>query len=180
MKKTFVIIIGTILFVFSMFFIFSLFNQHDYSDIFAVDAIYYEDGYVEVVFNDNTKKSNLVILEILGMKESYQKKFLSNSFVERIDFSSVPKYGWKSTPVTFVVDHGDFGKIGIKTEIADNPFPDDPPNFIRVEFYRYEFLEPGSEAIWKRTYLGSWLPPLSKDTPELKEFIVANGWEMFE
>jgi len=117
MKKTFAIIIGTILFVFSIFFVYSLFNQNDYSDVFAVDAIYYEEGYVEIIFNDNTKNSTSVILEILGMEESYQKKFVANSFIERIDFSSIPKYGWKSTPVTFVVDHGDFGKIGIKTEI---------------------------------------------------------------
>jgi len=123
MKKTFIIIIGTILFVFSIFFVYSLFNQNDYSDVFAVDAIYYEEGYVEIIFNDNTKNSTSVILEILGMKESYQKKFVTNSFVERIDFLSVPKYGWKSTPVTFVVDHEEFGKIGIKTEIHPHGDP---------------------------------------------------------
>jgi len=73
--------------------------------------------------------------------------------------------------------HNDPGTLSL---IADNPFPDEPPSYIRVEFYRYEFLEPGGDAVWKRTYLGSWLPPLSKETPELQQFIVANGWEMFE
>jgi len=129
MKKTLVIITGTILFVFSIFFVYSLFNQNDYSDVFVVDAIYYEEGYVEIIFNDNTKNSTLVILEILGMKESYQKKFVANSFVERIDFLSVPKYGWKSTPVTFVVDHEEFGKIGIKTEIHPHGDPIVKPIF---------------------------------------------------
>jgi len=66
MKKTLVIITGTILFVFSIFFVYSLFNQNDYSDVFVVDAIYYEEGYVEIIFNDNTKNSTSVILEILG------------------------------------------------------------------------------------------------------------------
>ena len=133
MKKTFGIIIGTILFVFSIFFVYSLFNQNDYSDVFAVDAIYYEEGYVEIIFNDNTKNSTSVILEILGMKESYQKKFVTNSFVERIDFSSVPKYGWKSTPVTFVVDHGDLGKIGIKTEIHPHDAPPIKPIYSLIK-----------------------------------------------
>ncbi len=129
MKKTFGIIIGTILFVVSMFFISSLFNQNDYSDVFVVDAVYYDEGYVEIIFNDNTNNSTSITLEILGMKESYQKKFLTNSFVERIDFSSIPKYGWKSTPVTFVVDHRDFGKIGIKTEIHPKDAPIVSPIF---------------------------------------------------
>ena len=133
MKKTFGVIIGTILFVVSMFFISSLFNQNNYSDVFVVDAIYYDDGYVEIIFNDNTNNSTSITLEILGMKESYQKKFLTNSFVERIDFSSIPKYGWKSIPVTFVVDHSDFGKIGIKTEIHPQDAPIVSPIFSLIK-----------------------------------------------
>ena len=59
--------------------------------------------------------------------------------------------------------------------IAYNPFPDEPPKYIRVEFYKYEFANPWKEdAVWKRTYLGIWLPPLSKDTQGLREFIEAN------
>jgi len=72
--------------------------------------------------------------------------------------------------------HNDPGTLSL---ISENPFPDKPPNFIRIEFYRYEFLEPGSDAVWKRTYLGNWLPPLSKSTPELRQFISANGWEVY-
>jgi len=51
---------------------------------------------------------------------------------------------------------------------------------IRIEHYRYEFLEPGSEAIWKRTYLGSWMPPVSKEASGLKDFIRANGWKDYD
>ena len=63
--------------------------------------------------------------------------------------------------------------------LANNPFPDQPPRYIRVEFYRYEFAEPWKEgqAVWKRTYAGEWLPPLSNETPGLKEFMEKNRWE---
>jgi len=73
--------------------------------------------------------------------------------------------------------HNDQGTLSL---IDSNPFPDDPPNFIRIEFYRYEFMEPGSESVWKRTYLGNWLPPLSSNSEGLRNFIGGNGWEMFE
>ena len=68
--------------------------------------------------------------------------------------------------------HNDQGTLSL---IAYNPFPDEPPKYIRVEFYKYEFANPWKEdAVWKRTYLGIWLPPLSKDTQGLREFIEAN------
>jgi len=60
-----------------------------------------------------------------------------------------------------------------------NPFPYNPPQFIRVELYRYAFVSPGDEsgAVWNRTYVGTWLSPLSKSTPELQQFIKANRWK---
>jgi len=65
------------------------------------------------------------------------------------------------------------------TLLANNPFPDNPPKYIRVQFYRYKFAEPGdkSGAVWSRTYAGEWLPPLSKSNPELKNYIEAYGWK---
>ena len=57
------------------------------------------------------------------MEESYQKPFVNQSFVERVSFSSIPKYGWKVHPITLDLDHQEFGRIGIKTEIHS---PGDP------------------------------------------------------
>jgi hypothetical protein len=92
---------------------------------FKVDAIYLEDeGYVEISFLDNSGKTKSVVLEILGMPESFQKKFTGSEFSIRVPFSEIPKYGWKTTPVTFVVEHEEFGIIGIKTEIH---VPSEPP-----------------------------------------------------
>ncbi len=63
--------------------------------------------------------------------------------------------------------------------LANNPFPDKPPKYIIVEFYKYNFapLDDESGAVWQRTYLGQWLPPLSKETQVLREYIRAYGWE---
>jgi hypothetical protein len=61
--------------------------------------------------------------------------------------------------------------------LANNPFPEAPPRFIRASFYRYEFAPSGSgKAWWKRTREGLWLPPLSADNPSLERFLIAHGW----
>jgi hypothetical protein len=60
-----------------------------------------------------------------------------------------------------------------------NPFPNDPPRHIRVSIFHYRFAElddPGG-AWWKRTYIGEWLPPLSRSTPEFQKYIDAFGWK---
>ncbi len=91
---------------------------------FDVDAIYYENqGIVEIIFNDNSQKTNSVVLEILGMDETFQKTFSGSSFVERVQFDSTPKYGWKIHPVTLDVEHQELGKVGIKTEIHSENEP---------------------------------------------------------
>jgi len=61
--------------------------------------------------------------------------------------------------------------------IEYNPFPGGPPNFIRIQVYKYEFVEPWKEGVWKRELLGTWLPPLSKENSQLQAFIKANKWE---
>ena len=100
---------------------------------FIVDAVYYQDeGYVEISFFDNSNKTQSIVLEILGMPETFQKKFSSSEFTERVTFSSTPKYGWKTNPVTFVVEHEDLGKIGIKTEIHPQDEPHAPIIFSKL------------------------------------------------
>ena len=85
---------------------------------FMIGAVYYEnDGYAEISFQDKSNKTKNVTLEILGMSESFHKEFASPIFVEKIQFASAPKYGWQSMPITLLVDHEEFGQIGIKTEI---------------------------------------------------------------
>jgi len=83
-----------------------------------VDAIY-EPGnnIVKITYSDNSKMTSLVVLEILGMEETFHKEFSQQSFVEIVQFDSTPKYGWATMPVTFFLEHAEFGFIGLKTEI---------------------------------------------------------------
>jgi len=88
------------------------------SQTIFVDAVYEpENNLVKITYNDNSKKTSLVTLEILGMEQTFHKEFSQNSFVEIIQFNSEPKYGWSTMPVVFSVNHDEFGKIGLKTEI---------------------------------------------------------------
>ena len=88
------------------------------SQTIFVDAIYDpKNKIVKIMYNDNSKKTNLATLEILGMEETFHKEFARSSFVETVQINSEPKYGWSTTPVVFSINHDEFGKIGLKTEI---------------------------------------------------------------
>lgn len=95
---------------------------------FSVNAVYYESGYVEISFSDNSEKTELVVMEILGMEESFQKKYADSEFIEIVEFSNIPKYGWAIHPVVLEVDHPELGHIQIKTEI--HSLDDSPPHVI--------------------------------------------------
>ena len=88
------------------------------SQTIFVDAVYEpKNNLVKITYNDNSKKTNLITLEILGMEKTFHKEFSQNSFVEIIQINSEPKYGWSTMPVVFSINHDEFGKIGLKTEI---------------------------------------------------------------
>jgi len=88
------------------------------SQTIFVDTVYEpENNLVKITYNDNSKKTNLVTLEILGMEQTFHKEFSQNSFVETVQINSEPKYGWSTMPVVFSVNHDEFGKIELKTEI---------------------------------------------------------------
>ena len=94
--------------------------------VIFVDAIYESDNsIVKITYSDNSKMTSLVVLEILGMEETFHKEFSQQSFVEIVQFDSVPKYGWATMPVTFFLEHEELGFIGLKTEIHpyDEPKP---------------------------------------------------------
>ena len=99
----------------------SALDESTISQTIFVDAVYDpKNKIVKITYNDNSKKTNLITLEILGMEETFHKEFTQNSFVETIQISSEPKYGWSTTPVVFSINHDEFGKIEIKTEIYEH------------------------------------------------------------
>jgi hypothetical protein len=69
------------------------------------------------------------------------------------------------------------GDPGARSLLEADPFPSAPPSYVRVELYRYEFTTFGEPGTWKRTRLGPWLPPLSRDDPRLHQALRRYGLE---
>ena len=90
------------------------------SQTIFVDTVYDpKNKIVKITYNDDSKKTNLVTLEILGMEETFHKEFSRSSFVETVQINSEPKYGWATIPIVFSINHDEFGMIGLKTEIYE-------------------------------------------------------------
>ena len=88
------------------------------SQTIFVDAVYEpKNKIIKIMYTDSSEKTNLVTLEILGMKKTFHKEFLESSFVETTQINSEPKYGWATMPVIFSINHDEFGEIELKTEI---------------------------------------------------------------
>ena len=92
---------------------------------FQVDAVYYDTGHVEISFFDKSQNTTHVVMEILGMDESFQKTFSDSEFIEIVPFPNEPKYGWAIHPIVLEIDHEELGHIQLKTEIhaLDQPLP---------------------------------------------------------
>lgn len=88
-----------------------------------VSATYYGSGDVEVKYVDDSGGTDSVVLEILGMPESFQKVFEGSEFTEIVRFDGVPKHGWAVHPVVMEVEHDEFGHVQIKTEIRPDGDP---------------------------------------------------------
>jgi len=98
----------------------SALDESTISQIIFVDAVYEpKNKIVRITYNDNSEMTNLITLEVLGMEKTFHKEFSQSSFVETVKINSEPKYGWSTTPVVFSINHDQFGKIGLKTEIYE-------------------------------------------------------------
>ena len=98
----------------------SALDESTISQIIFVDAVYEpKNKIVRITYNDNSEMTNLIILEILGMEKTFHKEFSQSSLVETIEINFEPKYGWSTIPVVFSINHHEFGKIELKTEIYE-------------------------------------------------------------
>jgi|TARA_B100000609_G_scaffold186570_1_gene171333 hypothetical protein len=96
----------------------SNYENEDFSN-FTFDAVYLKDSKsVLITFNDVNQKSSFAILEILGMEETFHEEFeISDSkFTRLVPIDNIPKYGWKTTPVTLEITY-DESTVYMKTEI---------------------------------------------------------------
>jgi hypothetical protein len=64
----------------------------------------------------------------------------------------------------------------ITHHFAKNPFKDQPPKFIKMDLYKYEFAEISDlpDYWWKRNFIKSYMPPISLETPQIQEFRIKN------
>ena len=53
---------------------------------FQIDAVYYDSGYVEISYFDKSDKTNSVVMEILGMEETFQKTFSDSEFIVGLEY----------------------------------------------------------------------------------------------
>ena len=96
-------------------------NAADFSN-FVFDAVYLEaDNSILITFSDQNKKSSYAVLEILGMETTYHEEFeiIDSNFSQIVPLEQLPKYGWKTTPVTLEITYDENEIIKMKTEIHD-------------------------------------------------------------
>lgn len=116
-KKFIIILIATIS-VSTVIFLNPFSENTDFSN-FTFDAVYLKDSNsISITFNDSNAKSTFAVLEILGMENTFHQEFeISNSnFTKLVTLDKVPKYGWKTTPVTLQITYDD-SVVHMKTEI---------------------------------------------------------------
>ena len=83
------------------------------------------------------------------------------------DYPWTLHFGWKLL-------RNDRGTLSL---LANNPFPNAPPHYVRARLYRYQFAPIGDKAWWKRERIGEWLPALSVDDPRFRRLLDAMDWD---
>ena len=118
-KKFIIILIATIS-VSTVIILDPLSENTDFSN-FTFDAVYQKDSNsVSITFVDANEKSSFAVLEILGMENTFHEEFeiYDSKFTKLVPLDKVPKYGWKTTPVTLEITY-DGRVVYMKTEIHD-------------------------------------------------------------
>lgn len=60
--------------------------------------------------------------------------------------------------------------------LAHNPFPEEPPRYIRILRYQYRFTPPLTPGTWTRSDREVWLPPVTRNTTALNRY-VQHRWD---
>ena len=118
--KNFIIILIAIISVSTVIILNPISENADFSN-FTFDAVYEKDSNsVSITFIDTNGKSSFAVLEILGMESTFHEEFeiYDSNFTKLVPLDKVPKYGWKTTPVTLEITYGE-SIIYMKTEIHD-------------------------------------------------------------
>jgi hypothetical protein len=72
---------------------------------------------------------------------------------------------------------GDRSTLGL---LKTNPFPGQPPRYVRALLYEYHFAHPSERSQsglwWKREYVRSYFPPVSLQAGPFREMLERQGW----
>lgn len=82
------------------------------------------------------------------------------------------RYPW-TLHLVWKLLHNEAGALSL---LGNNPFPEQPPRYVRAMLYRYRFVKGADGRYWSREPMGLWLPPLSIEDPRLLEFLREQGW----
>ena len=118
--KNFIIILIETISVSTVIILDPLSENTDFSN-FTFDAVYQKDSNsVSITFIDTNKKSSFAVLEILGMENTFHEEFeiYDSKFTKLVPLDKVPKYGWKTTPVTLEITYDEY-VVYMKSEIHD-------------------------------------------------------------
>ena len=116
--KNFIIILIATISVSTVIILNPISENTDFSN-FTFDAVYLKDSNsIFITFSDTNAKSSFAVLEILGMENTFHEEFeiYNSKFTKSVPIDKVPKYGWKTTPVTLEITY-DESIVYMKTEI---------------------------------------------------------------
>jgi len=64
--------------------------------------------------------------------------------------------------------------------LRSNPFPAQPPKWVRAKLYEYHFASPElrtrTGAWWVRTEAGDWFPPVTLENEAFRRILLQQGW----
>jgi len=90
--------------------------------------------------------------------------------------SSYQDYPWFVNFVAKLLE----GDPAVLSLLRTNPFPGQPPHYIRALLYEYHFTTPQEHkqtgAWWKRTLTGDYFPVVSLDNPGFRQVLKSEGW----
>ena len=118
--RNFLVILIATISVSVVIFLNSNYENEDF-DNFTFDAVYLKDSNsILITFDDTNQKSSFAILEILGMEKTFHEEFAisDSNFSKLVPIDNIPKYGWKTTPVTLEITY-DESVVYMKTEIHE-------------------------------------------------------------
>ena len=90
--------------------------------------------------------------------------------------SSYQDYPWFVNFIAKLLE-GDKDVLGL---LRSNPFPSQPPRYVRALLYEYHFATPEEHkrtgAWWTRSLTGSYFPTVSLQSPGFRDVLRSQGW----